>query len=422
MKAVIYARVSTEKQEEQNTIDSQIKELEIIIQQNGDSLIESFIDNGYSGTILARPALDKLRDGAKNQSFEKIYIHSPDRLSRKYAYQVLILDELKKYSIGVVFKNMKTAETPEDHMLLGMQGVIAEYEKVKIVERTRRGRLYRAKSNHVIGNIPPFGYVCIPKSQSNTGFAQYKINENEAKIVKLVYKWLIEEQLTTYKIVDRLQVQRIKARKGKLWAKSSTHKLLRNETYCGITYYNKHYYIPSNKEQEKGKYNRRENTLLRLRPKEEWIPIEVPAIMDRTTFELAQDQLKQNALMSDRNTKHTYLLKGLIKCGREMGSMHGIPSHGKRYYRCYFKSKLNSPTPCKSSIVHAGRVESIVWDSMLDLFSNPDLIRSQFEKWINKKEQEANNPHASEFQSNNIEQGLLRLKTEENRLLQGFNR
>src|SRR3989338_3695726 len=182
MKAVIYARVSTEKQEEQNTIDSQIKELEIIIQQNGDSLIESFIDNGYSGTILARPALDKLRDGAKNQSFEKIYIHSPDRLSRKYAYQVLILDELKKYSIGVVFKNMKTAETPEDHMLLGMQGVIAEYEKVKIVERTRRGRLYRAKSNHVIGNIPPFGYVCIPKSQSNTGFAQYKINENEAKI------------------------------------------------------------------------------------------------------------------------------------------------------------------------------------------------------------------------------------------------
>jgi len=421
MKAAIYARVSTEKQEELKTIESQIDEVKALIQQNGDTLIESFCDEGYSGTILARPALDRLRDEARNQSFERIYIHSPDRLARKYAYQVLILDELKKYNIEVVFKNMKTAETPEDHMLLGLQGIVAEYEKVKIVERTRRGRLFRAKSNHVIGNIPPYGYICIPKNQSSTGFAQYKINEQEAKIVKFVFKWLTEEQLTTYKIVDRLHNQGIKARKGKLWAKSSIHKVLRNETYCGITYYNKHYYIPSTVEQEKGKYSRRENTLMRLRPKEEWIPIQVPAVISKETFEMAQNQLKQNALMSDRNAKHTYLLKGLLKCGREMGSMHGIPMHGKRYYRCHYKNKLNSPIPCKSSIVKADTIETIVWDSVLNLLSNPDLIKAQFERWITKREKDAVNLQVSEFQSKNIEQNLLSLKSEENKLLEAYS-
>ncbi len=420
MKSAIYARVSTEKQEEQKTVESQIKDLEDIIQLNDETLIESFIDNGYSGTILARPALDRLRDEARKQTFDKLYIHSPDRLARKYAYQVLILDELKKFGIEVVFKNMKSAETPEDEMLLGLQGIVAEYEKVKIVERTRRGRLFRAKSNHVIGNIPPYGYICIPKNQSKTGFAEYKINENEAKIVRLMYKWLIDEQLTTYKIIDRLQTQGIKARKGKMWGRSSVHKVLKNETYCGITHYNKHVNIPSNKEQEKGKYSRKEHTLLRYRPKEEWIPIQVSSIMSRETFEFAQQQLKQNALMANRNTKHTYLLKGLIKCGKEKGSMHGIPVHGKRYYRCHFKSHLNAIIPCNSSIVKADQIESVVWTSMSDLLSDPNLIRNQYEKWISKREKEINCFLTSDYQSKNTENELLRLKTEENNMLQAF--
>ncbi|MCX6731080.1 MAG: recombinase family protein [Candidatus Roizmanbacteria bacterium] len=421
MKAAIYARVSTEKQEEQKTIASQIAEDEILIQQNGDTLIETFSDEGYSGTILARPALDRLRDEARKKSFERLYIHSPDRLARKYAYQVLILDELKKYNVEVIFKNMKTAETPEDNMLLGLQGIVAEYEKVKIVERTRRGRLFRAKSNHVIGNIPPYGYICIPKNQTGSGFAEYKINESEAKTVRDMFKWLTDEQLTTYKIIDRLQTQGITARKGNQWARSSVHKILRNETYCGTTFYNKHFYIPSLKEQEKGKYSRRENTLMRLRPKEDWIPIQVPAIISKETFSTSQNQLKQNALMSNRNSKHTYMLKGLIKCGVEMGSMHGIPVHGKRYYRCYFKNKLNSPVPCKASIVKADTVESIVWNSIQSLLTNPNLIKSQFEKWISKRENNAISTPTSEFQNKSIEQKLLSLKSEENNLLRAFS-
>jgi len=420
MRAAIYARVSTEKQEEEKTIDSQIDEVKALIQQNGDTLIDTFSDEGYSGTILARPALDRLRDEARKQSFERLYIHSPDRLARKYAYQVLILDELKKFNIGVVFKNMKTAETPEDHMLLGLQGIVAEYEKVKIVERTRRGRLFRAKSNHVIGNIPPYGLICIPKNQSDTGFAQYKINENEAATVKEMFKWLVEEQLTTYKIIDRLQTQGIMARKGNRWARSTVHKILKNETYCGITHYNKHYYIASTVEQEKGEYRRKENTLLRLRPHGEWIPINVPAIISRETFEAGQEQLRQNALMSNRNAKHAYLLKGLIHCGVEKGSMHGIPCHGKRYYRCYFKNKLNSTVPCKASIVKADTVETIVWDSVSQFLTDPKLIKEQFKKWVIKKNKESLTLNTSDFQAKNIEQELLSLKTKENNLFKAF--
>jgi len=146
----------------------------------------------------------------------------------------------------------------------------------------------------------------------------------------------------------------------------------------------------------------------------------VPAIISREMFDAGQSQLKQNALMSDRNSKHTYLLKGLIHCGEEMGSMHGIPCHGKRYYRCYFKSKLNSPVPCKASIVKADTVESIVWESVSQFLTDPNLIKDQFEKWIKKKEKESSTLQTSDFQSKNIEQKLLSLKTEENSLLKAF--
>lgn len=420
MKAAIYGRVSTEKQEEQNTIESQLHDLKLLIEQNGDALIESYVDNGYSGSLLARPALDKLRDDAKTKLFDRVYIHSPDRLSRKYAYQVIVLDDMKKYGIEVIFKNRKAADTPEDNMLLGIQGIIAEYEKVKIVERTRRGRLYRARTNHIVGNIPPYGYYCISKNKSENGFAFYEINPDEAKVVKQMFLWLIDEGLTTYKIIDRLQISGIKPRKGKRWARSTVHKILRNETYSGITFYNKHFYIPSTKDQEKGKYTRKVNTVMRLRPQGEWIPINVPAIITKEIFNRAKQQLEQNAQLSDRNTKHEYLLKGLIKCSKDMGSMHGIPNHGKRYYRCYFKNKLNSPTPCTSSIVKANKVEEIVWSAFADLLSNPTHLKEQYGKWMRNKAEKHNELLRTQHEVLDVEKKLTQLKHEEDKMLLAF--
>ena len=154
MKTVaLYARVSSEKQAQTDTIASQIKALENRITKDNYKIIENFkfIDNGYSGSNLERPALEKLRDKVANGEIDKVYIHSPDRLSRKYAYQMILLEELQKGGAEVIFLNYETNESPESHLLLQMQGMIAEYERAKAMERYRRGKIHAAQKGTING-------------------------------------------------------------------------------------------------------------------------------------------------------------------------------------------------------------------------------------------------------------------------------
>lgn len=418
MKAVIYARVSTEKQEEQNTIESQLSELNKIIESSDVTLIEKYIDNGYSGAMLARPALDKLRDDAKNHLFERVYIYDPDRLARKYAYQELVIEELKRLQIEVVFKDRKSASTPEDQMLQGFQGLFAEYEKTKIVERTRRGRLHRANSNHIVGHLAPYGYDHIKRT--DTSFAYYVINEKEAEVVRQVFTWLTEEHLTLYKIISRLQSRGISARKGGMWARSSLSRLVRNETYTGTTYYNKQLSVPSLKPRVDGVYSRQINTSRKAKDKKEWIGITVPAIISKETYNKALKQLSVNSLLSDRNAKYNYLLKGLVYCGNDEGRLYGVPIHGTRYYRCRFKGKINAVVPCQSIAVKADNIEKTVWDEVSALLSNPTQVKTQYDRWVHKLESKAVSNQALTNRAD-LETERNKLREEESRLLLAYS-
>lgn len=421
MKAAYYARVSTEKQEDERTIDSQVADLVELIKVNGDTVIDNYIDDGYSGTLLARPELDRLRDDAQKGLFDIVYFHSPDRLARRYVWQEVVIEELKSKGIKVLFKNRPIAETPEDQLLLGMQGIVAEYERTKFVERTRRGRLHRAKSGHILGNIPPYGYTCTKKSESESGYAYYVINEEEAKTVRLMFNLLADKQMTTYGIIVELNRLNIKARKGNRWAKSSVAKILRNETYTGTTYYNKHYGVPSQSNGDNGevKYHRRKNTSLRLRPKDQWIPIlDIPQIINPEVFTRGQRQLEANSRFSNRNTKLQYLLKGLPRCSKDSRAYVGVPMHGRPFYRCSGKSKLVSEIPCKSSSVSAGILEPIVWDSVVELVNDPKKILVQLRKRQQKQTAKAFNIDAEIAR---IETALLGVKTQEDRLIKAYS-
>ena len=420
MKVALYARVSTEKQEEEGTIDSQIVALEEYCQKNGHVIVGKYIDNGYSGTLLARPELDKLRDDASKEIFDAILIHSPDRLARKYVYQELVIEELKAKEIQIIFLNRPIAETPEDQLLLGVQGIIAEYERAKFMERTRRGRLHKAKSGHILGNIPPYGYKCITKGESKEGYAYYVIDKEEAEIVRVMFDLLVKGQMTTYGLMSELINKGIKARNGKNWGRSSVHRVLINETYTGITHYNKHYGVPSQTISVNGeiKYHRRKNTTFKLRPKEEWIHIKVPRLISDELFKTAQRQLESNQKFAVRNTKQKYLLRGLVKCGVDGRSFFGVPMHGRPFYRCAGKNKLVSEVLCSSSSISAIIVEPIVWSSIKDLMGNPDLVLDQLKR---KQEERKNGKSNFEGQISEISSQLIKLKIEEGRLLKAYS-
>jgi len=147
----IYARVSSDQQAEKRTIQSQISALRERVETDRHALTESlcFLDDGVSGATLTRPALEKLRDTAYAGGIHKLYVHSPDRLARKYAWQVLLLDELQSCGVEIVFLNHTMGASPEEDLLLQMQGMFAEYERAKILERSRRGKRHAAQRGSV---------------------------------------------------------------------------------------------------------------------------------------------------------------------------------------------------------------------------------------------------------------------------------
>lgn len=176
----IYARVSSDQQAEKQTIQSQVTALRERVATDGHSLPEilCFLDDGVSGATLMRPALEQLRDMAYAGGIRKLYVHSPDRLARKYAWQVLLLDELQSSGVEVVFLNHTMGATPEEDLLLQMQGMFAEYERAKILERSRRGKRHAAQRGRLQCHRVGVGRGVIRISESAlTEFLQACTNE-----------------------------------------------------------------------------------------------------------------------------------------------------------------------------------------------------------------------------------------------------
>jgi site-specific DNA recombinase len=161
IRTAFYARVSGEQQAAAHTIESQIAALSERAEDDGTPVPaeRQFVDDGFSGATLIRPALDRLRDLVSVGAIDRIYVHSPDRLARNYAYQVLLIDEWRRRGVELAFLNRPLGQSPEDDLLLQVQGIVAEYERAKIMERSRRGKKHAAQRGSVtVMSGAPFGY------------------------------------------------------------------------------------------------------------------------------------------------------------------------------------------------------------------------------------------------------------------------
>src|SRR5262249_31462294 len=191
LQAAIYARVSSEQQAEAHTIASQVTALKERAQADGLTVSDAmtFLDEGYSGATLVRPALERLRDATSAGLIDRLYVHSPDRLARKYAYQVFLVEDLSRVGVEIVFITRDMGHRPEDDLLLQVKGMMAEYERAKIMERNRRGKLHaaRAGSVNVLGGAP-YGYRYISKHHGG-GHARYEVMGREAPVGRQVFEW-----------------------------------------------------------------------------------------------------------------------------------------------------------------------------------------------------------------------------------------
>jgi len=393
-----YARVSSDKQARERTIDSQLAELQAHARADGLEVPPEliFIDDGYSGAELLRPALERLRDTAAAGALDRLDILSPDRLARDFAHQVLLIDEFHRAGVEVVFLNHHLDDSPEGNLLLQMQGVIAQYERAKIRECARRGRLHAARSGalSVLGGAP-YGYRYINESNGG-GHAAYQIVLDEARIVRQIFDWVGREGCSLGEVVKRLKTQGIPTSSGKpVWDRATLRDMLRNAAYQGMAEYGKTRRVPRRPRlrprRGQPEFPRR-NSCSRDTGAEERIPIPVPALVDEETFAAVQEQLARNRGRHGRPaTPGKYLVQGLLVCARCGRAYYGkgvgggaAPGKGHRYgyYRCTGTdtNRFDGQRMCDNRMVRVDRLDAAVWEDVRGLLLEPGRIEAEYRR------------------------------------------
>jgi site-specific DNA recombinase len=409
LKVALYVRVSSEEQKQGHTIDSQIAELRQFAVQREWPVVGVYTDEAWSGAALARPALDRLRDDAHKELFDAVLINDVDRLARDVTHLGIIKRDLERSGVRVIFRKIPSENSPTHNLLVNILGSFAEFEREMILDRTRRGRRHKVETRQqFIGALAPYGYRYIPaKPNGSTG--ELLINPEEALTVRKMFDWVDKEGLSANDVTLRLTREGARPRKGgNIWQKSSVLRILHGTIYTGTWYYNKHQ-LSFRRTLIPGAELTGKKTSLRVRSREEWIPVTLPDSLNIVSLEQwqrVQEQLNRNRCFSRRNSKHEYLLSGLVRCGGCQSSYCGNPSHGRFHYRCFKRCK-RLPQIAESAL------DNSVWHAMENALNNPEILTRSI--------QEIKQPEKLESDAGSqVVAALNGIKTEEARILEAY--
>lgn len=424
MKVALYARVSTLRQQQSQTIEQQLERLQNHIAEQGWELAAEHIfrDDGYSGAKLARPGLERLREQAALGEFEVVLITAPDRLARNYVHQVLLLEELSSRGCQVEFLERPISEDPHDQLVLQIRGAVAEYERSLIAERMRRGRQSRLKAGLLLPwTKAPYGYILDAEQPRDP--SRVRLNEVEAVIVSQIFADYTDPEArpSLYALAKRLSDEGLPTPTGQpRWNVATIRGILTNPAYTGTAYANRTHPVQARHRKSAllpvgSGYSQRPN------PKEDWIPIPVPAIISPEVFEQAQTRLALNKQLARRNnTEHDYLLRGLVSCAQcQLACLGRTRRPGYSYYVCRGKTdslRAAKGDRCQARYAPAQALDELVWQDLVELLSQPELIiqalhRAQTGEWL---------PQQLQARRQSLNQALAQLARQEQRLLEAY--
>ena len=397
-----YARVSSDAQARGHTIESQIAALKERIAADGHALVpeHAYIDDGYSGTHLLRPALENLRDAAASGCIDRVYVHSPDRLARNYVNQFLLMQELGHAGVEVEFLNHQIDKTPEGVLLLQIEGVIAEYERAKLLERVRRGRRHAARSGLVSAlTAAPYGYRYVRRDQGN-GVARFEVVEDEARVVRLIFAWVGHDRLSIREVCRRLHQMGCRTQRGLThWSPATIKGMLDNPAYIGRAMLGRTRVSPADTQVRSSRRNARPvpSATRRIREvSEDRIEIAVSSLVDPVMYEAAQTQLIENRKRKrEQKPGPRWLLQGLTVCrscgysycAKRSGLRPSGPSkEARHYYRCLGteEHRLHGAPKCSNPTVRGDCLEQVVWDQVRALLRDPNRVTDEYQRRIDK--------------------------------------
>ena len=407
--AAIYCRVSTDNQEREGTsLQTQLEACRNYCQDKGYDVAYRFSE-AYSGLMLERPKLNELRELVRNGQVDVVVVYCLDRLSRDPTHGVILTQELEKHDVTLE-SVIETVDSSELGKLISyIRGFASKLEAEKIRERTIRGKKARAREGCMVGGGDRiYGYDYIKVANKNGG--RRIINEIEAKWVKQIYQWLVDDGLSTKAITKRLISLNAPTKCGGLWGRSSVIAILKNPAYTGKTY----------------AFTSAKGKKTFSKPKEEWIELSgdvTPRIIDDDLYQAAQKQLQVNSQTSARNVRREYLLRSHIycrRCGRTYAGYtlkrcrNGKLNEVKRY-QCWASKKTNLlASQCNNKSWKADTLESLVWAEIERIIDKPELIVSEIEK----QRHGANQMGVLEPQLHQIDSKLKSLNRDQAKLLQ----
>jgi site-specific DNA recombinase len=381
MRIALYLRVSTTNQRQAQTIEQQLDQLQHALQERQWAVAQEHIfrDDGLSGASLNRPGLDRLRDCVRNRELDVVLITAPDRLSRHYIHQMVLLEEFERGGCRVEFLERPMSQDPHDQLVLQIRSAVAEYERTLITERMRRGRLMKLRAGTLLPwTHPLYGYRVHPdRPRDPSGVT---LDPTEAALVAELFAQYLEQGMSLHQLSRFLHERGIPSPTNKPWWGLATIRgLLTNPTYTGALYSRRmRYRTPQIRRSATHPLGRPHETGIPL-PPEEWIPVaQVPAIVSLEQFERVQAKLAHNQSFAQRhNTAHHYLLRALVSCGRCLRACTARTAGKYGYYLCSGKAKpmhRSTERPCEARFIPAAQLDEVVWKDLCEVLTHPDQI------------------------------------------------
>lgn len=288
--------------------------------------------------------------------------------------------------IEPLFVTMPPSKNNEDRLMMGVRGVFAEYERKKIAERCRIGKLRKAREGHIITSEAPYGLTFVLRTKEKEGF--YEINPNEIDTLRKIFA-LADEGCTIRGLVKKLQELGIPPRKSKrgVWNTSTLITLLRNKSYIGESHFGASYAVEPVNPIKKEKYKKIKKTSRKFHPEDKWIQIPTIKVIDKELFDRVQAKLQINKINSNRCTKYEYLLSKKVHCPCGCTRSGAGPKKGTNlYYRCNDRIyKYPLPSTCEEGSINAMVADKKVWRELENILTSPELMKWHLERWKNER-------------------------------------
>src|SRR5215207_8346430 len=389
MRAALYVRVSTDRQQHAQTIEQQVAQLQSYVAAHDGWTVAAehvFRDDGRSGAKLDRPGLDALRDHAARAAFDLVVICSPDRLARNFVHQMVVLEELERRGVRVVFCDRPLSDDPHEQLVTQIRGAVAEYERTLIADRMRRGRQARLRSGQLLPwTRAPYGYRLHPERPRDP--AAVGLDPVAAAVVQELFAAYAAGGVTLHTLAAQLTARGVPTPTDKpIWRPTTIRNLLTNPAYKGQAASGRLRTAPA---------RRRKSALEPIgkgmsttaHPPQEWITVPVPALVAAEQFDLVQRRLAANQQNARRNTTHPYLLGGLVSCGVCRLACSGVTRTASdtryRYYRCLGKQARVSSgraSCCRARFIPAGQLDELVWADLCEVLRQPRLVAQALER------------------------------------------